>query len=201
MATTYTDVDRLIFDRWEDTLGLVEAYEELQDRVRDVIEEVGERLAAWGADHAHTIDSDAKAPEFSAYKASWLNKRGDTGLVYYSLADFAPLGYRRVKDDHPSLWVYTENLEMLRKKEPEREQFARELRARLGETATRWTHEDSDEANSPLGRYLADVSDKDRLRLIVEPDRLYEFATKAFTEAFTLSEAIDETLAKFRMPQ
>jgi hypothetical protein len=198
MPTSYTDVDRLILDRWEDTKGLIEAYEDLQERMRDVIEGVGERLAVWGTENGYTIDTDAKRPEFYAYKPEWQNRRRDDAVVYFLLSGFAPFGYRNVKDDHPWLWLQTANLQMLKKGEPERQQFARDLRTRLGEQATAWSHEDADEADSPFGRYLTDVTDKDRLQLISDPDALYEFATKAFTEAFALSEAIDETLAKFR---
>jgi hypothetical protein len=195
MPTTYTDVDRLIFQRWDDTRGLFEAYEELQDRIHDVITEVGERLGEWGAPQGYIIDTDAKTPALYAYRNTWLNRRRDDALVYFSIEEFAPLGYRRVKENHPAIWVYTENLHMLRMKEPERLQFTKDLRLSLGDLAAQWKHEDSNESEYPLGTSLADISDSDRVRLVADPDALFEFATSTFKKAFVLSDAIEKNLS------
>lgn len=110
------------------------------------------------------------------------------------VANFAPIGYRRVKENHPDLWLYTENLHILRMKEPERVQFSKDLRAQLGDAAGDWKHEDSSDADYPLGKQLNEVSDADRVRLVSEPDKLFAFATDALTSAFVLSEAIDKAL-------
>jgi hypothetical protein len=195
MPTTYTDVDRLIFQRWDDTRGLFEAYDELQDRIHDVITEVGERLGEWAAPQGYIVDTDAKAPAFYAYRNTWLNRRRDDALVFFSLESFAPLGYRRVKENHPAIWVYTENLQMLRMKEPERVQFAKDLRTSLGDLASQWKHDDSHESEYPLGTALIDVSDSDRVRLVSDPEALFEFAASTFKKAFVLSDTIEKTLA------
>jgi hypothetical protein len=195
MPTTYTDVDRLIFQRWDDTLGLLEAYEELQDRIHEVITDVGQRLSEWGVPQGYIIDTDAKIPSFYAYRNTWLNRRRDDALVYFSLEHFAPLGYRRAKENHPAIWVYTENLQMLRMKEPDRVQFAKDLRTSLGDLAAQWKHEDSHESEYPLGTALTDISDSDRVRLVSDPEALVEFATSTFKKAFVLSDGIEKTLS------
>jgi len=194
MPTTYTDVDRLLLERWNDTRGLLEAYEELQDRMHDVIGEVGERLSEWAQPQGYIVDTEAKTPAFSAYRSTWLSRRRDTPLVFLQLANFAPIGYRRVKESHPDLWVYTENLQILRLKEPERVQFSRDLRAQLGDAVAEWKHDDSNDADYPLGKELSAVSDTDRIRLVSEPEKLFAFATDALTSAFVLSEAIEKTI-------
>ena len=198
MPTTYTDVDRLILERWDDAKGLLEAFEELQDRMLDVIDDGGERLKRWAEQHDCIIDVQAKEPSFHFYKEAWMNRRKDDALVYFSLADFAPVGYRKVKHDNPYVWLWTENLQMIRMKEPERVEFARQLRANLGDRAAQWSHHETIDADSPLGRYLTEVSDNDRVRLVADPDRLFEFASKTIEDALTLSDAIDSSLEQAR---
>jgi hypothetical protein len=198
VPTTYTDVDLLILQRWDDTRGLLEAYEELQDRMHEVIQEVGERLVQWAESRGYTLDVDARTPQYYAYKTAWMNRRKDDALVYYNVVDFAPVGYRKVKEAHPSIWVHTDNLQMLKLKEAERIQFARALRNRLGDTAKSWQHDDANDTEYPLGKALTHVSDADRVQLVADPERLYGFTVAAFEEAFALSDAIDETLADFR---
>lgn len=195
MPTTYTDVDRLILERWDDTRGLLDAYEELQDRIHDVITEVGERLSEWAAPQGYMVDTDAKLPSIFVYRNTWMNRKRDDALVYFELTDFAPLGYRRVKENHPAVWVWIDNLQMLRMKERERVQFARDLRSNLGDLAAEWKHEECDDSDCPLGKTLADVSDSERVRLISDPDALFAFATDALKLAFALSDAMEKTLA------
>jgi hypothetical protein len=198
MPTTFTDVDLLILQRWDDARGFLEAYEELQDRMHDLIQEVGERLEQWAESRACTVEVDAKTPQYCVYKTAWMNRRKDDALVYYSLLDFAPVGYRRVKEAHPSIWVHTDNLNMLKLKEPERIQFARALRNRLGDTAKSWQHAEVKDAEYPLGKALTQISDTDRVQMVADPERLFGFAVATFEEAFALSDAIDQTLAEFR---
>lgn len=194
----YTDVDRLILERWNDTMGLFEAYEELEDRIGETIQEVGERVGAWLGERGYQSDTDAKEPAFSAWKDEWRHRRRDEPLVYISVGAFAPSGYRKVKDEHPFLWVYVQNLHLLKIKDSERDKFAKELRLRLGDAARDWAHEDANDPDQPLGKYLTDISDQDRVRLVAEPDRLFEFATSGFEQLFSVSEAIGQTLEKFR---
>jgi len=82
---------------------------------------------------------------------------------------------------------HLDNLEFLRMKEAERIDFARTLRQELGEVARNWAHKDVDDAESPLGRYFADISDHDWVGLIADPDKLFDFTTRACEELFTLA--------------
>ena len=198
MADAYTDVDKLILERWHDVIGLMEAHDELQGRIGDLIDDVGDRLEKWGGERGYELETDAKRAEFYAWKPTWVNRRKDEAEVYYAVGSFAPMGYRSIKDAHPYLWVCTENLEFLKMKDAERIEFARELRRVLGDRAKPWLNADTDDADAPLGKYLTDTDDQLRVRLISDSDELFEFAAKGFEELFTLSDALDEMLAKSR---
>lgn len=198
MATEYTDVDRLILGRWQDVMALSEAHNELQDRVEETIDDVGNRLERWLEGRGYEVNSESKSPLFYVGKADWYNKRKEDWLVYFEIGGFAPFGFRKVREDHPYSWVHTENLEFVRMKEAERVDFARTLRQELGETAKNWAHKNVDEADAPLGRYFTDISDRDRVELIADPDKLFDFATRACEDLFTLADPIDRVLAKFR---
>jgi len=198
MATEYTDVDRLILGRWDDVMGLFDAHGELQDHVEEMIDEVGERLERWLEGRGYGVTSEGKAPAYYIAKDDWFVKRKDDYTVYFEIGGFAPRGYRKVKDDHPYAWLHTANLEFLRMRETERIEFAKALRQELGELAKNWAHEDVDDADSPLGRAFVDIKDADRVDLISDPDKLFEFATKACEELFALADPIDRVLARFR---
>lgn len=199
MADTYTDVDKLILERWHDVMGLMEAHEGLEGRIEQLITDVGGRLENWGEERGYSLETDAKRAEFYAWKPAWLNRRKDEAEVYYVVGSVAPMGYRKIKDAHPYVWLHTENLGFLKvMKEAERIEFARELRRVLGDGARPWLNPDIDDTNSPLGKYMTDTDDPMRVQLISAPDALFDFTVKGFEELVTLSNAIDETLAKFR---
>jgi hypothetical protein len=81
-------------------------------------------------------------------------------------------------------------------KEGDRAQFAKELRANLGDVAAEWKHDDVDDSDYPLGKTLKDVSDADRVHLVPDDHHaLFAFATDALKSAFLLSEAIEKMLA------
>jgi hypothetical protein len=201
MATEYTDVDRLILERWQDVVALADAHEELQDRVEEVIEAVGERLERWLEERDYEIRTDTKSPSFWFGRTAWNNKRRDDWIVYFEIGGFAPLGFRKVRDEHPYAWFHTDNLAYLRMKEPERVEFAKALRQELGVTARDWANKEVDDADQPLGRYFTDIKEAERVELIADSDRLYDFAMKACEELFTLVEPIDRVLAKFRQKE
>ena len=198
MAAEYTDVDRLILGRWQDVMALFDAHEELQDRVEEVVDEVGERLGRWLEERGCSVNSDSRVPSYFIGKDDWYHKRKDDWLVYFEIGAFAPFGFRKVKDDCPYAWLHTSNLEFLKMREPERVEFAKALRQEVGEVAKTWAHKDVDDAEQPLGRYLSDVKEADRVELIADPDKLFRFATTTCEELFKLSEPIDRVLAKFR---
>ena len=163
-----------------------------------MIDDVGNRLEKSGDERGYVLETDAKRAEFYAWKPAWVNRRKDEAEVYHVVGGVAPTGYRKIKDAHPYLWVYTENLEFLKMKEAERIEFARELRRALGDGATSWLNADVDDSDAPLGKYLTDTDDHQRVQLISEPEALFEFAARGFEELFTLSDAIGQVLAKSR---
>jgi hypothetical protein len=198
MATEYTDVDRLILGRWQDVMALFEAHEELQDRVEETIDEVGERLERWLDEQDYELNWDAKSATLWLGKTDWNNKKKDDWVVYFEIRGFAPFGFRRIREDHPYICVRTQNLASLRMKEPERIEFAKVLRQELGDVAKTWAHKNVDDADAPLGRYVTEIKEADRVELIADPDKLFHFATTTCEELFALSEPISRVLAKFR---
>ncbi len=120
------------------------------------------------------------------------------GLSAKEIADFVTMGFGRVNEAHPWLWVMTGKLERLKLHEADRVRFARDLKATLGPGAAKWKHADCDDESEPLGRYCTEVTDQQRLEMLAHPARLVEFLEAAFRELFELEPAISETLKKYR---
>lgn len=198
MATEYTDVDKLILGRWQDVMALFDAHEELQDRVEEVVEEVGERLGRWLDGRGYSIRTDSKTPVYVIGKDDWYHKRKDDWLVFFEIGGFAPFGFRKVKEDNPYAWLQTYNLEFLKIRDAERIEFAKGLRQEVGDAAKNWSHKNVDDADGPLGRYFTDIKEEGRVELIADADKLFDFATMAFGELQALADPIDSVLARFR---
>ena len=198
MATEYTDVDKLILGRWQDVMALFDAHEELQDRVEEVVEEVGERLGKWLDGRGYMVETDSREPTFCIGKDDWYHKKKDCWVVYFEIGGFAPFGFRKVKEDNPYAWLQTFNLEHLKLKDADRIEFAKGLRQEIGDAARNWAHRNVDDATGPLGRYFTDIKEPDRVELIAQPDKLFDFATMAWGELLTLVDPIDRVLAKFK---
>ena len=152
MATEYTDVDKLILGRWQDVMALFDAHEELQDRVEEVVEEVGERLGRWLDGRGYSIRTDSKTPVYIIGKDDWYHKRKDDWLVFFEIGGFAPFGFRKVKEDNPYAWLQTFNLEHLKLKDPERIEFARGLRQEIGDAAKKLGPQERGRCNWTAGK-------------------------------------------------
>lgn len=200
MNTTYTDVDRLMLDRWNDVIALFEARDELLSKITNTIDTVCQRVGPWLEENGYEWEGDEKHPSIWAWKKDWEKPRGEP-LITLEISDFAPIGFGRVENDNPWMWVRTDNLERIRLKAPDRVRFARDLKAALGTAASKWEHEDCEEDSEPLGRYCTDVSDQQRLELVKQPARMVEFLQAGFKEMFELVPALDETLRKYREPR
>lgn len=198
MPVAYTDVDRLILERWEDTKGLLEAYEDLQHRIHEALADVDVPLERWAAARGYKSYAEPKNASFSIYRPSWVNRRRQEALVYFAVEECAPIGYRRVKAAHPGVWLYTNGLQATKMKEADRVRFTSELRARLGAVAEEWRHADARETEYPFGKELLEVNDLDRVRLVAEPEALFAFVTGAFEHALPLADAVEQTLTQFR---
>lgn len=195
MSFSYTDMDRLIIQRWTDVVGLIEAHREAQDRIEEMIDIVGERVARWARPLGFEIETCAKDGEFKAWRPGWADRKKGT-RIQLVLGGICPLGYRKMDQKHPYLWVYIDGLESFRVKEPERAQFSRALRATLGEEGKGWEADGVDDESQPLGRFLTATSDAERAAVIASPDALFEFATTNFPTVFKLADTIDAELVK-----
>jgi hypothetical protein len=82
------------------------------------------------------------------------------------LFDFAPAYYGKDVEDHPSMWMMTDEFAGLKMREGS-EDLGGAARAALSpELLTKWSHEDADLSDSPLGRECRDVSESDRIAMV-----------------------------------
>lgn len=198
MSSHYTDVDRLIFERWNDVLDLQDAFRALNDRIRLTIEGALQKTERWLDEQGYRCEFDAKSPEVTAWKPSWEAKRGRP-CVRLKVAGFAPFGYARNTPAHPYLWVLTEELSQLKLKEGDRVQFARQLREALGPSASKWDHDEVSDADEPLGKYLGEIADKRRIELVADPNQLVQFLRASFAELFEMTPILDAALLTLKV--
>ena len=110
--------------------------------------------------------------------------------------DFVPSDYGRDVEDCPSMWVMTDEFSRLKMRESS-EEFGRALRAALSpELLTKWSHDDADVSESPLGRDCTDVSEADRVRLVGDLEALGKFIIERVDEFMELVPAIEQALLK-----
>ncbi len=197
MSSHYTDVDRLILERWNEVLDLQDAFKGLTDRMRDTVEDVMVKAERWLDEQGYRCEYDVRRPEISAWKPTWEARRGQPG-VRLVVGEFAPLGYGKVRSEHPFLWVMTSTLELMKMKEAERIQFARQLRQTLGPSAAKWDDREVSDADSPLGRYVNELAEQDRVAMAAQPQKMLEFVQSGFTQLFDTVAAIDQTLTTMR---
>lgn len=191
----YTEMDRLVLERWTDVRGLIEAQEDVQDRMEELIRVVGDRLARWAFPQGYTLEAAPKDGEFHLWRPAWADRRKGE-KVSLTLGGFCPIGFRKVEDRYPYLWLYTSQLEDFKVKEQQRRELAEALRVALGERARRWESSDADDAGAPLGRHLPEYDEQARARLLLDPDALFDFGTRHIPELFELSDAVETELEK-----
>lgn len=196
MSVEFSDVDRLILERWMEVTGLLDAHRGLQDRLEEQIRIVSDRVERWARPLGFDVTCSPRDSEIYAWRPNWYDKRKEVSRVWLTLGGFCPIGFRKVDAAHPYLWVYTDDLEHFRVKEPERMAFAQALRAALGNAAQDWEAHDVDDSDSPLGRYLLSYDNSQRARLLAEADALFTFCTEHFPTLFTLADVIDNELKK-----
>jgi hypothetical protein len=195
MPSHYTDVEKLLLQRWSDVRALITAYGELQNSLEEMLNDLGEELEAWAKERGYEFETDARSAEFQVWKPEWANRRGDAG-VWLTVGGFVPEGYRKLKGDHPYLWVGTA-LENLRVKASLHSQFARELRGELGEAAKDWQDPEVEDV-LPLGRHLKEYDDPQRVQWMMSPSSLAEFVKGGFEQLFPLAQPISKVLGSYR---
>lgn len=197
MVVMFNEVERLILDRWTEVAGLIEAHEALQDRLEEQIRSVAERVGRWARPQGFEVDSWPRGAEIKAWRPNWADRRKEPKVIL-TLGGFCPIGFRKIRDAYPYLWVYTDGLEDYKLKEPQRITFAHDLRAALGERAKEWEADDVDDLKGPLGRYLVEYDDAFRAKLLVDPDALFEFCTKHLPSLFSLADVIETQLERLK---
>jgi len=195
MVNRYTDVDLMIFRRWDEVKALREAVDELRGRIEDFVEASLQKLSTALSERGFTSEFYLKQPSISFWKREWESRKKEAGL-YLCVFDFVPVDYGKDVDEYPSMWVRTEEFYKLKMRESS-EDFGRALRAELSpEQLTKWSHEDADLSESPLGRDCTDVSESDRVLFVAEPDKLTKFIIERADELMELVPAIDQALQK-----
>lgn len=195
MASRYTDVDLMIFKRWDEVKDLREAFDDLVDRMQDIVEASLQKVAVVATEKGLSSDFNLKRPSIWFWKREWENRKKEPG-IYFELFDFAPADYGKDVEDHPSMWVMTDEFARLKMREGS-EDFGRAARAALSaELLTKWSHEDADLSDSPLGRECRDASESDRVAMVAEPDALGKFIIERMDEFMELAPAIDQALQK-----
>jgi hypothetical protein len=160
VSSAYSDIDRLIIERWSDVAGLIESHRETQNRMEEMIDTVGDRLGRWARAHDYEIETEAKWAEFKAAKSSWVDRRRGP-RVQLAVGGFCPHGYKKMEADYPYLCLYIEKLTNFRCKEPELISFSQGVRNALGAEARSWESPDVDDTEQPLVRCLTMISDTD----------------------------------------
>jgi hypothetical protein len=195
MAVDFTDVERLMLERWSDVTGLMEAHRALQDRLEEQLQIVADRIGRWARPLGFEVDCSPREAEINAWRPSWADRRKDP-RVYLTLGGICPIGFRKVDVAQPYLWVYTSHLADYRIKEPERVAFAHSLRAALGASAKEWEAHDVDDLDGPLGRYVTGYDSSQRAKLLLDGDALFTFCTEQFPILFAIGDTIDVELQK-----
>ena len=140
-------------------------------------------------------DSNLKRPSIWFWKREWATKKNEPG-IYVEVFDFVPSDYGRDVEEYPSMWLMTDEFSKLKMREGS-EDFGRALRAALSpELLTKWSHEDADQSESPLGRDCTAVSESDRVRLVSDPDALGKFIIDRVDEFMELIPAVEQALQK-----
>ena len=194
MFENYTDMDRLVLERWPDVLGLIEAQKTAQDHIEAALESVGDRITRWVREQGFDGEMKPRQAEYHAWRPGWYDKRRVDAKVRLTLGGFCPAGYRKVDDKYPYLWINTYSLESFKVKPPDRVKFGQALRSALGDEARTWEDEHIDDADGPLGRYLRQYDNAARARLMMDPENLLAFFKEHLPTLFGLADRIDHEL-------
>src|SRR5436309_185518 len=185
MASRYTDVDLMILKRWDEVKGVLEAFDGLVCLMQDIVEASLRKVAVVATEKGLSSDVNLKRPSIWFWKREWENRKKEPGISF-EVFDFAPADYGKDVEDHPSMWVMTDGFSKLKMREGS-EDFGRAVRAALSpELLAKWSHEDADLSDSPLGRECHDLCETDRVRLMAEPEALGRFIVERMDEFMEL---------------
>lgn len=195
MAARYTDVDLMLLKRWDEVDALRSAFDALIGRMSGVIESSLQRVANELREKGFESDWDLKRPDFSFWKREWENKRKES-TIYLNIGGFAPFEYGKNVEDHPTVWLCTEEFGKLRTVESS-EEFGKLLRNSLSEDQrAAWSHDDLELDSRPLGREYADVDDLKRVSIVSDPEQLTRFLLARVDDCAPLVPVVDAALAR-----
>src|SRR5579862_151863 len=116
MANRYTDVDLMIFKRWDEVNALREAFDDLLDRMQDAVEGGLQKVAVVATEKGLSSDVNLKRPSIWFWKREWESRKKEPG-IYFELFDFAPADYSKDVEENPSMWLMTDEFSRLKMRE------------------------------------------------------------------------------------
>jgi|HubBroStandDraft_4_1064222.scaffolds.fasta_scaffold73703_2 hypothetical protein len=196
MANHYEDVDLMLLKRWKEVMALRRAFDDLMDRMREMIETTLGKITNAVAERGMSCDYDAKFPSIWFWKKEWGTRNSKEPCIYFHLLDFAPAEYGKVEGNNPVMWLMSDDFSRLKFRENS-EEFGRLVLASLSpELLKKWSHEKADLSDSPLGKDCSEVSESDRVALVSGSDALSKFVIERLDEFMELTPAVDQTLQK-----
>jgi hypothetical protein len=188
MSIVLTDLDQLLLDRWNDTVGIWEAIKELEDRLADSLKSAAERVGPWLRERGFEVsDVSTRTATIDFRRPEWMGKR-DESYIHAYIAEVFPYGYRKVREDRAHIWIYAGNLS-----EDQQEVFEAETRQRLGNHPDEWINPDCD-AEYPVGRYLQAYDDKGRLQLASSSEALESFLKEQVEQVLGILDPLNDSL-------
>lgn len=193
MPHRYTDVDRMILSRWTEVIGLREAFGELQDRIKAVLDETLTKVAAQAHERGFSSEHNAKEPYICFWKKEWETKTWKAAGISILIKDFAPFEYGKVRDEHP--WMYLDIQEAGKLKIKDRTAFANTIRAGLTPALrAKWEVADVDIEDFPVGITSREITDADRVQWMSDPAALAQFLLARLDESREIIPAVDRAI-------
>jgi hypothetical protein len=75
MASRDTDVDLMIFRRWDEVKALREAFDDLVERMQDIVEASLQKVAVVATEKGLSSDVNLKRPSIWVWKRDWEGAR------------------------------------------------------------------------------------------------------------------------------
>lgn len=182
-------LDAFIAERWDDTVAFVGAFRDLEERAAEMFEnEAGGRIREWFGDQGYELQINAGYAEYRAYRSAWLTAEGDPAAIL-AIGGLLPAGMMKVDSLHPYAWIY---LKREKGANDVRVRRAAHLRASVP-TASEWLHPETKHAQ-PLGRYLSDIENLERLRFMRDPVALADFVIQRAPDLLVFDRQVSEAL-------
>ena len=189
MTENVAQVDAVLFRRWTDAVALREAMTELEERLSERLERLGESLQPWLEEQGYSfVEVEARYARVNVARASWMNKKKQQPWVWFGLDALFPYGFRKVQEEHPLVWVMTSNLE-----KDVRRVFQEHLTNRLRGKGGDWINEDCGR-DYPAGHYIPTHGDRERLALAQNPEALATFSREALASILVLGDDVEAAL-------